>query len=243
MGAKSFGGDDGRETGVLHDEGILVAARHIGQNSVPEAVGIVAIEGEHLAKLLVVVQFWPPRSGVEGCVETLFCCHIFQRHVVAPRSSAFVLNLHAHDGTAIFPLQALHLLEDVAVEIACGSQETCCRGAQFILLRIALCLVSQPYGEPSLIDLAMTERSDAQHHRHLLLLTDFNEASQVLVAFPIPMPLFLLMVNPEDISGKDGDATCPHLLNLTSPFPFGHTGIVNLAHHGQHMLSVDDETT
>ena len=101
--AEGFGGDDGGETGVLHDEGIFVGSGHIGEVSVPEAVGIVAIEGQHLSELFGAVQFGPSCAGVEGCVETCLHGHLLECLIVRPRPTAFVLYLHPHDGASVFP--------------------------------------------------------------------------------------------------------------------------------------------
>ena len=57
----------------------------------------------------------------------------------------------------------------------------------------------------------------------------------------VPLAFFFLVMNPEHVGGKDGDAASPHLLNLAPPFMLGHTAVVHLAHHGQHVLAADDE--
>ena len=89
----------------------------------------------------------------------------------------------------------------------------------------------------------MAEGADAQHYGHLLFLARLDELAKISVAAPVPLAFFFLVMNPEHVGGKDGDAASPHLLNLASPLPFGHTAVVHLAHHGQHVLATYDEAS
>ena len=88
----------------------------------------------------------------------------------------------------------------------------------------------------------MAERTKAQDHRHLLLLAGEEEGTQVVVACPVPLVHGGLMVAPEDVGGKDGDASCLHLAYLSSPFGGWHAAIVYLAHDWEGVDAVEEES-
>ena len=241
--AQCFGSDDGREASVFHDESILVAAWHVFEVSVPKAIGIVAIQGQHLAKFFVPVQFRPASACVERCVESCFDGHSLQCLIVTPRAAAFVLDLHTNNGTTVFPKQTFHLCENVFIQFVRGLHKAGSRGAQLVVLWVGSRFVGEPYGEAALIYLAVAERAYAQHYRHADFLACFYKLAQVFVSLPIPLAFLLFMVNPKDVGGKDGDATSLHLQDFAPPVLFWNSCVVDFAHDGQNMSAVDDETS
>ena len=67
--AKDFRCNHGRQTGVFHDESLLVITRHVSEFSVPESVSIVTIERQNLAKFGVSAELWPTRASVDGHIQ------------------------------------------------------------------------------------------------------------------------------------------------------------------------------
>ena len=84
----------------------------------------------------------------------------------------------------------------------------------------------------------MTERTDAQYNRHLLVLANLKEGTQVALPVPAEHAFLLLDVVPEHIRGNDGHATIFHLPDFLPPFALWHSRIVYLAHHRTNALPV-----
>ena len=87
----------------------------------------------------------------------------------------------------------------------------------------------------------MAEGAETEHDRNVLLLTDFEEASEVALAVPAEDALLLLDMVPEDIGGDDGDASFFHLPHFRLPFVSRDTRIVYLAHDGDNSFTSNDE--
>ena len=155
----------------LEVKGFVVAADALLGALVPEAIGIVSIEGEHLAEGHRRGELGPAGAGVEGEVETYGEGYALQRQQVLGRTAVFVVELGRDDGTAVFPLQALHLGEDLAIEAGGVSKE----GA---VLRTHLAAFGkEPVGQTAVAHFAVAPRTHAQHDGQSLGLADLKETA------------------------------------------------------------------
>ena len=111
VGANSRAGTEGLEV-----KGLIVVSTGLGDLFIPEAIGIVAIERQHLAIGHRSTQLRPARTGIEGQVESYLLGYLLQSHQVLTTSSVFVIKLSRYHRTAILPLQPLHLCEYLAIQ-------------------------------------------------------------------------------------------------------------------------------
>ena len=156
--AQLLGGDGRRPAERLEVECFVVVAGRLCEAPLPEAVGIVAVEGQHLAVGNGLRQFGPSGAGVEGQVEADAEGHPLQGHQVVARASVLIIELGRYHRAAVFPLQALHLGEDLTVEPLHIRQEHRVLGARLAALG------ENPVGYAAVARLAVTEGADAQHH-------------------------------------------------------------------------------
>ena len=107
--AQLLRGDGGGGAERLEVESLVVVARRLLYRPLPEAVGIVAIERQHLTEGYRLGEFGPTRTGVERQVETDARGYAFQGHEVVARTAVFVVKLARYERSAILPLQSLYL--------------------------------------------------------------------------------------------------------------------------------------
>ena len=114
--AQLLGGDGGAAAESLEVESLVIVAHPLLDAAVPETVGIVAIQRYHLAIGHRRSQFGPSRAGVEGKVEASLPRHLLQSHQITPLATVFVVKLSRYDRATVFPLQTLHLGENLAIK-------------------------------------------------------------------------------------------------------------------------------
>ena len=127
-------------------------------------------------------------------------------------SAVFVVELHRHHGAAVFPLQALHLCKNLAIESFGVGQEYWIFGPHLAALR------EQPIWDTATTCLTMAERSYAQYDGQLLLFTNLQELTQVALTTPVEHALRLLDMIPEHITGDNRYPAILHLPHFLSPF-------------------------
>ena len=233
---QQVGTNSRRRAELLEVESLIVVACCLFRRLVPETIGIVAIEGQHLAKGYGSTQFGPSCTGVERQVETYLEGYLLEGHQVFATTTVLVVELGSHHGTAIFPLQALYLGEDLAVEFLGKTEE------DTVLFAQLAALLEHPVGDTAVAHLAVTERTQAKHHRHLFLFAYLQESAQVTLTVPTEDTLLLFDMVPEDIGGNDGHPTLLHLPDLCLPLVLRQSRIVYLTHHGAYPAPVDDQT-
>ena len=96
-------------------KGFVVVAAGFCHLLVPEAVGIVAIERKHLSERYGGGKFGPTRACVERQVETYLEGYLLERHQVLTTSPVLIVELGSDDRSAVLPLQALDLSENLTV--------------------------------------------------------------------------------------------------------------------------------
>ena len=224
-----------RRAEALEVEGLIVIARRLFDRLVPEAVGIVAVEGQHLAVRHRLRQLRPSGTGVERQVEAYFLRHPLQRQQVVARAAIFVVELSCNDGAAIFPLQSLHLRENLPIELLYISQEGLVLGTQLAALR------KNPVRNTAIAHLTMTERPDAQHDGHLFLTAHLEEAAQIALSVPAEDGLLLLDMVPKHVGGNHRDAAFLDLAHLLLPFVGRNARVVDLTHDGAYSPSVNHQ--
>ena len=231
VGADGCGGAEGLEL-----EGFIVVADSLPDVLVPEAVGIVAIEGHHLAIGHGGAQLGPAGAGVEGQVETYLGGYALEGHEVLAAATVLVVELGSQHGSAVLPLQPLHLGEDLTVEALYVRKE---RG---ILIAQPAALAEHPVGNAAVAHLAMAEGTQTQDDGHVFLPTDLQEAAQIALSVPAVDALFFLDVVPEYVGGYDGDPALLHFAHLLRPLVDGDAGVVHLAHDGTDAVAVNHQT-
>ena len=88
----------------------------------------------------------------------------------------------------------------------------------------------------------MAERTDAQHHGHLLGLAHLKELAQRALTVPAEHALLFLDMVPEHVGGDDGHTALLHFAHLLPPFVLRKARIVNFAHDGADAPTINDET-
>ena len=96
-----------------------------------------------------------------------------------------------------------------------------------------------PVGYASVAHLTVAERAKAQYHRHVLLLADLKEATQVALSVPAETSFPLLDVVPEDVGGDHGQSPLLHLPHFPLPLVSRYAGIMNLTHDRADAASVE----
>ena len=99
-----LGSDGRRRAESLEVESLVVVAVRLAKGAVPETVGIVAIERQHLAEGYGRSQFRPAGAGIEGQVEARVQRNLLQRHQILAATTILVVELGSDDGTAVLPL-------------------------------------------------------------------------------------------------------------------------------------------
>ena len=234
--AQQVGADGGAGAESLEVEGLIVFAATLGGLLVPEAVGIVAVERNHLAKGHGSLQLRPSGAGVERQVEAALQSQRLQGHEILAPAAVLVVELGGDDRTTVLPLQALHLGEDLAIELSDIVEK------HIVLLAQPAALGEHPVGDAAIAHLAMTERPEAEHHGHALVAAYLEEAAQVALSVPPVDALLLLDVVPEDVGGDDRHTSLAHLAHLGRPFGGRHTAVVYLAHDRTDAVAVDEQT-
>ena len=229
------GADGGTGAIGLEIECFVVVAHALTCILVPKAVGIVAVEGQHLAEGHRLRQFGPPRAGIERQVETYAEGYALQCHQIVARTTILIVKLAGDDRSPVFPLQAGHLGEYLAVEFLGKTEKHSVGGAQLAAL------LKEPVGHAAVAHLAVAEGANAQHDGHVLLLAYFEEASQIALAIPSEDALLFLYVVPEDVGGYHGHPTLFHLSHLCAPLVGRDARIVYLAHDGTDAAAVHHE--
>ena len=222
-----LGGDGSRGARLAEIERLVVLAASLLQAAVPEPVGIVAIERQHLAVWNRLPESGPAGEGVEWQFESDAVCHLLELHQVGAVAAPFIVELSSDDGSSVFPLQALHLREYLAVESLDVSEKHLVHRARLAARE------HDPVGYAAAAYLAVAVGADAQHDGHPLRLASLQEAAQVPLSAPVILPLNLLDVVPEDIAGQHGDAALLHLLQGPLPFLGRYARIVDFS-HGRH---------
>ena len=215
--AQLFGGDSGGTAEGFEIEGLVVVACCGFDATVPESIGIVAIKRNHLSKGNGGAQFGPAGTGIEREVEATVVGNLLQGHEVGAFAPVLIIKLTGDDRAAIFPLQSLHLGENLPVEQLGIVHEG---GVLFTHLAS---LAEHPVGDATIAHLTVTEGTQAQDDWHIFLLTDFEETSQITLAAPVEDAFLFLNVVPEDIGGEDGHASFFHLSYFVLPLAFGQT--------------------
>ena len=203
---------------------------------VPEAVGIVAIEWQHLTKGDWSAQFRPSCTGVERQIETNLLSYLFESHKVGTVAAIFVVELGSDDWTTVLPLQALYLRKNLAIQFLGQTKK------YRVLLTEATALRKDPVRNATIAYLTVTERAQTQDDGHLLLFADFQETAQVSLSVPTEDAFLFLNMTPEDVGGNDSHPTLAHLANLALPLVGRNTRIMDFAHHRTDAMSIDDKT-
>ena len=234
--AQLLGGYGGRGAEGLEVERFVVVAGRLGERALPEAVGIVAIEGYHLAEGHGRGQLGPASTGIEGKVEAYLIGDALEAHEVGAVAAVLIVKLHGDDGASIFPLQALCLGKDLTVEDGGIVEE------EGVFAAGLAALGEDPVGDAAIAHLAVAEGPYTQYHGHMGIAAHLKEATQVALSVPTEHALGLFDMIPEDVAGKERHPTLAHLLHLALPLLGRDTRIVHLAHHGYHAAAIDDET-
>ena len=233
--SEHVGADGGGAAEGLEVEGLVVVAHTLIDVFVPEAVGVVAVEGQHLTEGHRRGELGPSRAGVEGQVEADGERDALEVEQIFGGAAIFVVELGRDDRAAVFPLKALHLGVDLAVEARGEIEENAVARAHLAALG------EEPVGQAAVAHLAVAPGAHAQDDGHSLVAAHLEEAAQVALSAPVEAVLLLLDVVPEDVGGDECDAALAHLAHLTRPFGGGQAAVVYLAHHGAKALAVDDE--
>ena len=114
--AQSLGGYGRGTAERLEVESLVVVAGRLLGAALPKAVGIVAIQGQHLAVWHWRAQLRPPGARVERQVEANVLGHALQSHEVAALAPILVVELRRNHRAAVLPLESLYLSENLAVE-------------------------------------------------------------------------------------------------------------------------------
>ena len=240
---KLLGGDGIRERRSLEVESLVVVAGRLFQRALPEAVGIVAIEGQHLAVRHGLRQLRPASAGVEGQVEAYLQGDALQGHQIIARTTILVVELASHDRPAILPLQALHLTEDLPIQLFHQGEEPWVGTAGFYTRASSLLALGEhPVGDAAAARLAMAEGANAQHHRHVGIAAHLQETAKRALPIPTEDALLLLDMVPKHIGGDDGHAASLHLRHHIRPLIGRNARIVHFAHHRAHTATVNHQT-
>ena len=148
-------------------------------------------------------------------------------------SAVFVVELHGHHGTTVFPLQALHLGENLTVEPFGVCQEDGIFGPHLTAFG------EQPVGDAATACLTMAERSYAQYDGQLLLTANLEKLAQTALTTPVEHGFRLLNMIPEHITGDNRYPAILHFPYLISPFGLRYARIMHLTHHGTDSLPID----
>ena len=105
-------------------ECLVITSSGFLERALPKAIGIVAIERQQLAIRHRCGKFRPTRSRVERQVISYVQRYLLECHEVRTATTVLVVELACHDRTAIFPLQSLHLGEDLPIKALHIEEET-----------------------------------------------------------------------------------------------------------------------
>ena len=211
------------------------AARPTLHLPVPEGIGVAAKDGEDLAAGRHLRRA-PTGHGVQGHIEANLARHIEQGLDVPGVVEQLVLDLNADDRATVFPQQPLHLPVDLSVkapdvfEIARG-----------IFADVTAALRQQPVGEAAVAAFAVRPRPNAGVGEEAHLFAQLDKVPQIQRPTPVELPLHLLMVNPKDIRGGNGDAARLHLPQRFFPPRARVAGEMKLAHDGQPGAAIQRE--
>ena len=230
-----LGGNGRRRAEGLEVKGFVVFACRLLNSAVPEAVGIVAVEGQQFAEGYGRPQLRPSRTGVEWQVEAHLLGYLLQRHQVLSPTPVFVVKLSGHHRPAVLPLQPLYLREDLPVQLLSIVHE---RGVLFPHLTA---LGKHPVGYAAVARLSVTEGAKSQDDGHLLLLAQFDKPPQIALTVPTEHAFLLLDVVPEYVGGYHRHATGLHLADFLQPLVGRQAAVVYLAHDGAHPASVNHQ--
>ena len=109
-------GNGCRRAKGLEVKRLVIIACRLLDAALPEAIGIIAIEGQHLTEGHWRSQLRPSRAGIERQVETNPRGYLLQRHQILAPTPIFVIKLGRHHRTTVFPLESLHLRKDLTIE-------------------------------------------------------------------------------------------------------------------------------
>ena len=214
--AQLFCSNGSRRAERLEVKRLVVVASRLLQRTLPEAVSIVAIQRNHLAKRHRCSQCRPSCACIERQVETYLLCYALQSYEITAPATILVVKLCSDYRTAVFPLQALRLCEYLSVELIHVVHE------YLVLLAHLTPLCEHPVGNAAIAHLTVAERAKAQYHRHILLLAHLYKAAQVSLSAPVEDALLLFYVVPENVGGDDGHAAFLYLAHLVCPFVSGN---------------------
>ena len=113
--AQQVGADGRRRAEALEVERLVVVSAGLLDFLVPEAVGIVAIEGQHLAEGYRLRQLGPSSTGIERQIKTNAQGYSLQGHEIVARAPVLIVKLAGDDGAAVLPLQANDLGIDLTI--------------------------------------------------------------------------------------------------------------------------------
>ena len=219
----------------LEEESLIVVSCCRCNASLPEPISIVAIERQHLAKRYRCGKLGPACTRVEGQVKADPLCDPLQRHEIGALAAVFIVELAGNNRTTVFPLQSLHLGEDLPVELLDKGQEA------RVLTATLDAFCEEPVGYAAIAHLAVAERTQTKDDRHLLLLADFQEVSKVAPSTPVPLVFQFLHMVPKSIGGNHRHAAGLHVLYCRFPLILRQTRIVYLTHDRHHTSPVDQE--
>ena len=144
-----------------------------------------------------------------------------------------VFHLTADNRAAILVIEALQLLSYLMVEVLHNLQIFRVVRAHFQWL------CKEPIWKTATANLTVTERTNANNDRHVMLLAQLQEAAQVALPVPAELSFHFFVQTPEHIRRQHGHAARLHLQNLFFPLFSRITRIVELAHHGDGWLAVN----
>ena len=234
---KLLRGDHRRRARGAHEERLLVRAGHGLQLAIPEALGVVSVERDHLAeRRLRSVEARPSGARVHRHVVSRVHGEFLERLVVRPRTAALVLELHADHRAAVLPEVRRDLPADALEELLRLSEEPRVARAQQLarLLRVTagpiVRLVDKPVREASLAALAVRPGADSHDRPESGLLHLAEERGEVAVSGEVPLALLPLVVVPEDVCRDDGDSALLHRRERLRPLAARDARVVHFAH-------------